>query len=158
MYIYEFSCLFLNMNDEQDGIQLPALQECVLFMPLWGFALLLPKVEDIWSIYQTQCQHVVQYLLCSGSLCLECGCEELLFQSQVTFPFLSDIVFVRTWYPVSIPTFYNPVTSLLKPAGEKDSWSGMKTTGQLRYERGIKLKQNKDSLYKVYFSFVLFCF
>lgn len=55
MYIYEFSCLFLNMNDEQDGIQLPPLQECVLFMPLWGFALLLPKVEDIWSVYQTQC-------------------------------------------------------------------------------------------------------
>ncbi|XP_069719979.1 ribosome biogenesis protein BMS1 homolog [Phaenicophaeus curvirostris] len=61
---------------------------------------------------------------------------------------MSDIVFVRTWYPVSIPTFYNPVTSLLKPVGEKDSWSGMKTTGQLRHERGIKLKQNKDSLYK----------
>ncbi|KFP64728.1 Ribosome biogenesis protein BMS1, partial [Cariama cristata] len=61
---------------------------------------------------------------------------------------MSDIVFVRTWYPVSIPTFYNPVTSLLKPAGEKDSWSGMKTTGQLRHERGIKVKQNKDSLYK----------
>ncbi|XP_075573858.1 ribosome biogenesis protein BMS1 homolog isoform X2 [Pelecanus crispus] len=61
---------------------------------------------------------------------------------------MSDIVFVRTWYPVSIPRFYNPVTSLLKPTGEKDSWSGMKTTGQLRHERGIKLKQNKDSLYK----------
>ncbi|XP_030309268.1 ribosome biogenesis protein BMS1 homolog [Calypte anna] len=61
---------------------------------------------------------------------------------------MSDIVFVRTWYPVSIPTFYNPVTSLLKPAGEKDSWSGMKTTGQLRHEQGIKVKQNKDSLYK----------
>ncbi|KAM6106101.1 LOW QUALITY PROTEIN: ribosome biogenesis protein BMS1 homolog [Pterocles gutturalis] len=61
---------------------------------------------------------------------------------------MSDIVFVRTWYPVSIPRLYNPVTSLLKPAGEKDSWSGMKTTGQLRHEKGIKLKQNKDSLYK----------
>nr|XP_047930750.1 ribosome biogenesis protein BMS1 homolog isoform X1 [Anser cygnoides] len=61
---------------------------------------------------------------------------------------MSDIVFVRTWYPVSIPKFYNPVTSLLKPAGEKDTWRGMKTTGQLRHERGIKLKQNKDSLYK----------
>ncbi|KAI6066549.1 Ribosome biogenesis protein BMS1-like protein [Aix galericulata] len=61
---------------------------------------------------------------------------------------MSDIVFVRTWYPVSILKFYNPVTSLLKPAGEKDSWKGMKTTGQLRHERGIKLKQNKDSLYK----------
>nr|XP_008168748.1 ribosome biogenesis protein BMS1 homolog isoform X1 [Chrysemys picta bellii]XP_023962994.1 ribosome biogenesis protein BMS1 homolog isoform X1 [Chrysemys picta bellii]XP_023962995.1 ribosome biogenesis protein BMS1 homolog isoform X1 [Chrysemys picta bellii] len=61
---------------------------------------------------------------------------------------MSDIVFMRTWYPVSIPAFYNPVTSLLKPAGEKDTWTGMKTTGQLRHERGIRLKQNKDSLYK----------
>ncbi|XP_015266933.1 PREDICTED: ribosome biogenesis protein BMS1 homolog, partial [Gekko japonicus] len=62
---------------------------------------------------------------------------------------MSDIVFMRTWYPVSLPTFYNPVTSLLKPVGEKDSWTGMKTTGQLRREKGIRLKQNKDSLYKI---------
>ncbi|XP_023372946.1 ribosome biogenesis protein BMS1 homolog isoform X2 [Otolemur garnettii] len=61
---------------------------------------------------------------------------------------MSDIVFMRTWYPVSIPAFYNPVTSLLKPVGEKDTWSGMQTTGQLRLARGIKLKPNKDSLYK----------
>ncbi|XP_067396027.1 ribosome biogenesis protein BMS1 homolog isoform X2 [Emydura macquarii macquarii] len=61
---------------------------------------------------------------------------------------MSDIVFMRTWCPVSIPSFYNPVTSLLKPTGEKDSWTGMKTTGQLRHEQGIRLKQNKDSLYK----------
>lgn len=56
---------------------------------------------------------------------------------------------MRTWYPVSIPTFYNPVTSLLKPVGEKDTWSGMRTTGQLRLAHGIRLKPNKDSLYKV---------
>ncbi|XP_037351865.1 ribosome biogenesis protein BMS1 homolog isoform X2 [Talpa occidentalis] len=61
---------------------------------------------------------------------------------------MSDIVFMRTWYPVSIPAFYNPVTSLLKPVGEKDTWSGMRTTGQLRLAHGIKLKPNKDSLYK----------
>ncbi|XP_075402896.1 ribosome biogenesis protein BMS1 homolog [Tenrec ecaudatus] len=61
---------------------------------------------------------------------------------------MSDIVFMRTWYPVSIPAFYNPVTSLLKPVGEKDSWSGMRTTGQLRLEHGIRLKPSKDSLYK----------
>nr|XP_044993231.1 ribosome biogenesis protein BMS1 homolog [Jaculus jaculus]XP_044993232.1 ribosome biogenesis protein BMS1 homolog [Jaculus jaculus]XP_044993233.1 ribosome biogenesis protein BMS1 homolog [Jaculus jaculus] len=61
---------------------------------------------------------------------------------------MSDIVFMRTWYPVSIPAFYNPVTSLLKPVGEKDTWSGMRTTGQLRLTHGIKLKQNKDSSYK----------
>nr|XP_060625039.1 ribosome biogenesis protein BMS1 homolog [Anolis sagrei ordinatus]XP_060625040.1 ribosome biogenesis protein BMS1 homolog [Anolis sagrei ordinatus] len=61
---------------------------------------------------------------------------------------MSDIVFMRTWYPVSTPAFYNPVTSLLKPVGEKHTWAGMKTTGQLRHEKGIRLKQNKDSLYK----------
>ncbi|XP_049750621.1 ribosome biogenesis protein BMS1 homolog [Elephas maximus indicus] len=61
---------------------------------------------------------------------------------------MSDIVFMRTWYPVSIPAFYNPVTSLLKPVGEKDTWSGMRTTGQLRLAHGIRLKPNKDSLYK----------
>nr|XP_054364480.1 ribosome biogenesis protein BMS1 homolog [Mirounga angustirostris] len=61
---------------------------------------------------------------------------------------MSDIVFMRTWYPVSIPAFYNPVTSLLKPVGEKDTWSGMRTTGQLRLAHGVKLKPNKDSLYK----------
>ncbi|XP_030059108.1 ribosome biogenesis protein BMS1 homolog isoform X2 [Microcaecilia unicolor] len=61
---------------------------------------------------------------------------------------MSDIVFIRTWYPVSVPSFYNPVTSLLKPVGEKESWTGMKTTRQLRHELGIKLVQNKDSFYK----------
>uniref|UniRef100_A0ABI7WGN1 Bms1-type G domain-containing protein n=1 Tax=Felis catus TaxID=9685 RepID=A0ABI7WGN1_FELCA len=61
---------------------------------------------------------------------------------------MSDIVFMRTWYPVSIPAFYNPVTSLLKPVGEKDTWSGMRTTGQLRLAHGVRLKPNKDSLYK----------
>lgn len=57
---------------------------------------------------------------------------------------------MRTWYPVSIPAFYNPVTSLLKPVGEKDTWSGMRTTGQLRLAHGVRLKPNKDSLYKVW--------
>lgn len=56
---------------------------------------------------------------------------------------------MRTWYPVSIPAFYNPVTSLLKPVGEKDTWSGMRTTGQLRLTYHVRLKPNKDSLYKV---------
>ncbi|XP_075697838.1 ribosome biogenesis protein BMS1 homolog [Rhinoderma darwinii] len=61
---------------------------------------------------------------------------------------MSDIVFLRTWYPVTVPTFYNPVTSLLKPVGQKETWTGMKTVGQLRYELGIKQKPRKDSAYK----------
>ncbi|XP_069837007.1 ribosome biogenesis protein BMS1 homolog [Dendropsophus ebraccatus] len=61
---------------------------------------------------------------------------------------MSDIVFLRTWFPVTVPTFYNPVTSLLKPVGQKESWTGMKTVGQLRHELGIRQKQRKDSVYK----------
>ncbi|XP_018428934.1 PREDICTED: ribosome biogenesis protein BMS1 homolog [Nanorana parkeri] len=61
---------------------------------------------------------------------------------------MSDIVFLRTWFPVTVPTFYNPVTSLLKPVGQKETWTGMKTVGQLRHELGIKRKLRKDSLYK----------
>lgn len=61
---------------------------------------------------------------------------------------MSDIVFLRSWYPVTVPIFYNPVTSLLKPVGQKESWTGMKTAGLLRHELGIKLKKQKDSRYK----------
>nr|KAG5696027.1 hypothetical protein BaRGS_013933 [Batillaria attramentaria] len=59
---------------------------------------------------------------------------------------LSDIVFVRTWYPVQVPQFYNPVTTLL--LSDKSQWQGMRTIGQLRHDRGIPVPQNKDSLYK----------
>uniref|UniRef100_A0A4W3HUP1 BMS1 ribosome biogenesis factor n=1 Tax=Callorhinchus milii TaxID=7868 RepID=A0A4W3HUP1_CALMI len=61
---------------------------------------------------------------------------------------MSDIVFIRTWYPVTLPTLYNPVTSLLRPSGEKETWTGMKSLGQLKYDLGIRIKPNKDSLYK----------
>ncbi|KAM4715024.1 LOW QUALITY PROTEIN: ribosome biogenesis protein BMS1 homolog [Anableps anableps] len=61
---------------------------------------------------------------------------------------MSDIVFLRSWYPVSVPQLYNPVTSLLLPAGQKDSWSGMRTVGQLKHDLGVRNKPNPDSLYK----------
>uniref|UniRef100_A0A674DIT3 BMS1 ribosome biogenesis factor n=1 Tax=Salmo trutta TaxID=8032 RepID=A0A674DIT3_SALTR len=61
---------------------------------------------------------------------------------------MSDIVFLRSWYPVSVPQLYNPVTSLLMPAGQKDSWSGMRTVGQLKHDLGVRNKPNTDSLYK----------
>lgn len=60
---------------------------------------------------------------------------------------LSDIVFCRTWFKVDVPQLYNPVTSLLLPAAEKDAWRGMKTTGQLKREQGIKAQAEQDSLY-----------
>ncbi|KAM4524339.1 ribosome biogenesis protein BMS1 homolog isoform 2-T3 [Odontesthes bonariensis] len=61
---------------------------------------------------------------------------------------MSDIVFLRSWYPLSVPQLYNPVTSLLLPVGQKDSWSGMRTLGQLKHDLGIRNKPNTDSLYK----------
>ncbi|TRZ00408.1 hypothetical protein DNTS_004787 [Danionella cerebrum] len=61
---------------------------------------------------------------------------------------MSDIVFLRSWYPVTIPQLYNPVTSLLMPVGQKDTWSGMRTLGQLKHDMGIRNNPNQDSLYK----------
>merc|ERR1712100_348801 len=56
---------------------------------------------------------------------------------------MSDIVFLRSWYPVHPQKFYNPVTSLL----DKD-WKGMKTVFDIRKEKQISIPLNKDSLYK----------
>lgn len=61
----------------------------------------------------------------------------------------ADIVFLRSWYPVSVPQLYNPVTSLLLPLGQKDGWMGMRTLGQLKHDLDIRNKPNTDSLYKV---------
>ena len=60
-----------------------------------------------------------------------------------------DIVFCRTWYPLTCPKLYNPVQSLLLSKDQKQSWQGMRTVGQLRKDKNIKLQQKNDSLYKV---------
>ncbi|MCJ8738552.1 hypothetical protein PDJAM_G00037160 [Pangasius djambal] len=61
---------------------------------------------------------------------------------------MSDVVFLRSWYPVSVPQLYNPVTSLLMSVGQKDTWMGMRTLGQLKHDLGIRNQPNQDSLYK----------
>ncbi|KAI8366196.1 hypothetical protein BD560DRAFT_400847 [Blakeslea trispora] len=58
---------------------------------------------------------------------------------------MSDIVFLRAWYPVKPRKFYNPVTSLLMSS--KD-WQGMRTTGQVRKELSLHAPQKVDSIYK----------
>ena len=60
-----------------------------------------------------------------------------------------DIVFIRTWYPVEIPSYYNPVSSLLLPLGSKEEWQGMRSVGQLRKETGVTATSKPDSHYKV---------
>jgi ribosome biogenesis protein BMS1 len=60
---------------------------------------------------------------------------------------MSDIVFLRAWYPVQPKKFYNPVTSLL--LSKKEKWTGMRTAGQIRRDESISLPVKKDSEYKV---------
>jgi ribosome biogenesis protein BMS1 len=60
---------------------------------------------------------------------------------------MSDIVFCRTWMPVEITKYYNPVTSLLHREGV-DGWRGMKPKAQLQIENQIPIQVNPDSIYK----------
>ncbi|KAJ7758562.1 GTP binding protein [Mycena maculata] len=58
----------------------------------------------------------------------------------------SDIIFLRAWYSIQPRKFYNPVTSLL--LSDKSQWAGMRLTGQVRREEGIKTPLNVNSTYK----------
>eukprot|EP00106_Octopus_bimaculoides_P008936 XP_014776378.1 PREDICTED: ribosome biogenesis protein BMS1 homolog [Octopus bimaculoides] len=73
------------------------------------------------------------------------GAFRATFEDRIV---MSDIVFVRTWYPVDLPRFYNTVTSLLLSPSEKMSWRGMRTVGQIRKEENIPVPHNSDSVYK----------
>lgn len=59
---------------------------------------------------------------------------------------MSDTVFLKTWYPVKVKNFYNPVTSLLM--GKHNQWKGMRLTGQVRHENNIATPMQTDSAYK----------
>ncbi|KAF9220471.1 DUF663-domain-containing protein [Gyrodon lividus] len=59
---------------------------------------------------------------------------------------MSDIIFLRAWYSIQPRKFYNPVTSLL--LSDKSRWTGMRLTGQVRRDEGIKTPLNNNSHYK----------
>ncbi|KAI5463282.1 hypothetical protein BGZ63DRAFT_352472 [Mariannaea sp. PMI_226] len=54
---------------------------------------------------------------------------------------LSDIVFLRAWYPIKPHRFYNPVTNLI-------GWQPMRLTGEVRRAQGIETPQLKNSQYR----------
>ncbi|KKY36039.1 putative gtp binding protein bms1 [Diaporthe ampelina] len=54
---------------------------------------------------------------------------------------LSDIVFLRAWYPIKPHRFYNPVTNLV-------GWQRARLTGEIRAEQALPTPQNKDSQYR----------
>ncbi|VDN27870.1 unnamed protein product, partial [Dibothriocephalus latus] len=69
---------------------------------------------------------------------------------------MADIVFLRSFVPVEIPSFYNPVLNFLMPragtaasddAGQKQ-WRMLRTHGELRYASGVKPEIREDSQYK----------
>lgn len=61
---------------------------------------------------------------------------------------MSDIVFLRAWYNVVPRRFYNPVTSLLMRSDAQRDWQGMRLTGTVRREEGIKTPLRVNSTYK----------
>ena len=60
----------------------------------------------------------------------------------------SDLVTLRAWVPVPVPTLYNPVGSLLVPHGDATAWLRMRTAAETRAALGVGVPVNKDSLYK----------
>ncbi|KAF2821126.1 DUF663-domain-containing protein [Ophiobolus disseminans] len=68
---------------------------------------------------------------------------------------MSDIVFLRAWYPIKPRRFYNTVTNLLSPptaedkdAGESTSWTGMRLTGAVRHALSLPTPAIKNSAYR----------
>ena len=50
-------------------------------------------------------------------------------------------------FNVEIPKFYASVTNMLLPEEEKLKWKGMRTVGQIKRDRSIKMDVNPDHLY-----------
>jgi len=64
---------------------------------------------------------------------------------------MSDIVFLRAWYPVKPHRFYNPVTNLLdldENGADDSGWQRMRLTGEVRAEKGLPVPQKPDSSYR----------
>ncbi|KAF8579811.1 DUF663-domain-containing protein [Ramaria rubella] len=71
------------------------------------------------------------------------GAYRASFEDKVL---MSDIIFLRAWYAIQPRKFYNPVTSLL--LSDKTRWSGMRLTGQVRRDGGLKTPLDVNSTYK----------
>ena len=72
------------------------------------------------------------------------GCFRATFEDKVL---MSDIIFLRAWYPVRPHRFFMPVTNLLE-AGDADAWSGMRLTGQVRADQNLPTPKVKNSAYR----------
>ncbi|ODO11661.1 hypothetical protein I350_00445 [Cryptococcus amylolentus CBS 6273] len=71
------------------------------------------------------------------------GAYRATFEDKIL---MKDIVFLRAWYSIEPKKLYNPVCSLL--LADKDSWQGMRLTGQIRREEGLKTPLDPNSAYR----------
>ncbi|KAM0841391.1 hypothetical protein ACQ4PT_059022 [Festuca glaucescens] len=71
------------------------------------------------------------------------GIARCTFEDKVL---MSDIVFMRAWVNVEVPTYCNLVTTSLQPRDEM--WQGMRTVAELRRANNIPIPHNNDSVYK----------
>ncbi|KAF0913694.1 hypothetical protein E2562_023783 [Oryza meyeriana var. granulata] len=71
------------------------------------------------------------------------GIARCTFEDRIL---MSDIVFMRAWVNVEVPTYCNLVTTALQPRDQ--TWQGMRTTAELRRAHNIPIPHNKDSVYK----------
>ena len=60
---------------------------------------------------------------------------------------MSDLVSCRLWVPVLPTKYFNPVTSMLV-TDSGATWTGMRTTSQVRRDGAVPIPTNKDSLYR----------
>jgi ribosome biogenesis protein BMS1 len=73
------------------------------------------------------------------------GAFRATFEDKVL---MSDICFLRAWYPIKPRKYYNPVTNLLLPIAERQSWQGMRLVREIRLEKKIPIPQKEDSRYR----------
>ncbi|KAL7747522.1 Glycoside hydrolase 2 (Mannanase, beta-galactosidase) [Sorochytrium milnesiophthora] len=71
------------------------------------------------------------------------GCFRATFEDKIL---MSDIVFLKAWYPVKPKKFYTPVTSLL--LSNKKEWQGMRLVRDLRREQKLVIPTKPDSEYR----------
>ena len=73
------------------------------------------------------------------------GCVRITFEDKIMS---SDSIFLRSWYAVSVPKFYAPITNLLEQVHDKDSEMLVKRLAALKQEKDLKVAPKTDSLYK----------
>ena len=66
------------------------------------------------------------------------GAFRATFEDKVL---LSDIVFLRAWYPIRPHRFYNPANNLV-------GWQPMRLTGEIRRDNNVATPQDRNSQYR----------